>query len=107
MGDGRADVFDAGLALGGLIGELAGKTAYYPRALSVNFCPDVKELDGEPGLAARRREPARRVVSEVRSAGHCDSVPCVYQKFTASKIMRAARQKVGPAARSWLEPYSR
>ena len=66
----RANVklFDAGLALGRLLGELAGKTGCYPCALSVKLLPRCKGA-GEPGLAAaRRRGPARRVASsEVRS----------------------------------------
>ena len=69
----------------------AGKTGCYPCALSVNFCPNIGA--GEPGLAARRREPARRVVSEVRSAGHCDSVPCAVMC-----LERVTASKTGPSA---------
>ena len=81
---------DAGLALGRLLGELAGKTGCYPCALSVNFCPNIGA--GEPGLAARRREPARRVVSEVRSAGHCDSVPCAVMCLERNRVKNRVKR---------------
>ena len=63
------NVFDAGLALGRLLGELAGKAAFYPRALSLSTW---LRCQGAAGLAVRREGLRARVASsEVRS----ESVP--------------------------------